>query len=80
MYKVGAKKFNIPAWSPGINLIENVFNYLRTKLLEESLNRNIAFDNFEDYSACVKKTSLSVPVEYKNKAIKSIDNQLRMVV
>ena len=55
MYKMGAKKFSIAAQSPDLNPIENAFNYVRTKLHEESLNRNITFENFEEYSACVKK-------------------------
>ena len=74
MYKMGPQKFSIPAWSPDLNLIENVFNYVRTKLREESLNRNITFENFEEYSALVKKTLLLVPVEYINKTIESMDN------
>ena len=45
MYKVGTKKFNIPARSPDMNLIENVINYVKTKLHEESFNRNITFEN-----------------------------------
>ena len=58
MYKVGAKKFNMPARSPDMNPIKNVLNYLRTKLHEESLSRNITFENFEEYSARVKKILL----------------------
>ena len=63
-----------------MSLIENIFNYVRTELHEESLNRNITFENFEEYSARVKKTLLSVPVEYINKTIKPMDNRLSMLV
>ena len=80
MYKVGAKKLSIPTRSPEMNPTENVLNYVRTKLHEESLIRNITFENFEEYSACVKKTLLAVPVKYINKTIKSMDNRLSMVV
>ena len=55
MYKVRAKKFSTPAQCPDMNSIENVFSYVRTKLHEESLNRNVTLENFEEYSACVKK-------------------------
>ena len=48
MNKVAAKKFSIPARSPDTNPIENVFNYVKTKLHEESLNRNITFENFKE--------------------------------
>ena len=63
-----------------MNPNENVFNDIRTKLHEESLNRNITFEKFEECSVGVKKTLLSVPVEYINKSIESMDNQLSMVV
>ena len=55
MYKVRDKNFSVPARSPDMNPIENVFNYERTNLHEESLNRNISFENFEEYCARVKK-------------------------
>ena len=56
-------------------------DYVRTKLHEESLNRNITFENFEEYSPCVKKSLLAVPVEYIiNKTTESMDNQLSIVV
>ena len=80
MYKVGTKKFSIPARSPDMNPSEIVFNYVRTKLHEESLSRNATFENFEEYSARVKKTLLAVPIEYINKTIESMDNRLSMVV
>ena len=79
MYKVGAKNVNMPARSPDMNPIKNVLNYVRTKL-HESLSRNITFENFEEYSARVKKTLPSVPVEYINKTIESMNNRLSMVV
>ena len=74
--KWGPKKFSRPAWSPYMNPIENVFNYVGTKLLKESFNRNITFKKFEEYSARVKKTLLSVIAENINKTIESMDNRL----
>ena len=47
-----------------MNPIENVFNYVRIKLHEESLNGNITFKNFEEYSVRVKNSFLPVSVEY----------------
>ena len=38
-----------------MNPIENVFNYVRTKLHEQSPNKNITFENFEEHSGRVKK-------------------------
>ena len=80
MYKMRAEKFSIPARSPDLNPIKNVLHYVRTKLHEESLSRNITFENFEEYSTRVKKALLSVPVEYINKTTELKDNRLSMVV
>ena len=63
-----------------MNPIENVFNYVTTKLHEQSLNRNVTFENFEEHSGRVKKKLLSVQVEYINKTIESMDNRFSMVV
>ena len=57
MYKIGVKKFSIPARIPDLNPIENVFHYVRTKLHEESLNRNITLENFEEFLLVLKKLS-----------------------
>ena len=80
MYKLRVKNFSIPARSPDMNHNENVFHYVRTKLHEKSLNRSINFENFEEYSTHLKKTLLSVPVEYINKTTESMDSRLSMVV
>ena len=80
MYKMRVKKFSILAPSPDMNPTENKFNYVRTKLHEESLNGNITFENFEEYSARVKKNLLPVPVKHISKTIELMDNRLSMVV
>ena len=58
MQKVGAKKFSIPQ-SPDINLIGNVFNFVRTKLHEESLNRNITFEKVVNILLMLKNFAIS---------------------
>ena len=80
MYKLEAKKFSIPTRNPVMNPNGNVFNFVRTKLQEESLNGNIAFINYEEYTAHINKTLESVPNGYINKTIESMDNLLSMVV
>ena len=52
-------KFSILARNPDMNPIENVFSYVRRKLHEEFHNRNITFENFEDFSAHAEKTLFS---------------------
>ena len=51
MYKMGTKNSvcqgGVLTWTP----LKKCFNYVRTKLNEQFLNRNIALENFEEYSA-----------------------------
>ena len=63
MYKVGVKTFSIPARSPDINPVENVFHYAKRKLYKESLNKNITFENLEKYFARVRKILPLVPAK-----------------
>ena len=64
-------KFSILARNPDMNPIENVFSYVRRKLHEEFHNRNITFENFEDFSAHVEKNFI---------LSESMDNRLHMMV
>ena len=52
-----------------MNPIENVFNYVKTKLQSQALQQNITFENFDQFSARVKETLENVAVEYVNKTI-----------
>ena len=45
--QVGCKLFSIPPWSPDINPIENVFHFLRKKLGEDALAKEITLKLFQ---------------------------------
>ena len=78
--EVGAKKFSIPARSPDLNPIENVFNYVKAELSSQAIKQNITFENFDQYSARVKETLENVPVEYINKTICSMSKRVGMII
>ena len=77
--KCGPKKISLTARSPDMTPIENVFNYVRTKLHEGSLNRNITFENVEEFLLLIKKLCYQYQLNI-NKTTESIDTRLSMVV
>ena len=80
LVKVGARKFGIPARSPDMNPIENVFNYVKAELHSQALEQNITFENFDEYSNRVKQTLEKVPIEYINKTINTMNKRMDMVI
>ena len=53
---IGCKIFAIPARSPGVNPIENIFNRICENLTEDAITHQIKRENFVEYSVCVKRT------------------------
>ena len=80
MTTVGAKKFSIPARSPDMNPIENVFNFVKLQLHSQALGRQLTKENFEEFSNRVKETLKSVSVDYINKTIESMDPRMSLVI
>ena len=76
----GARKFAIPPRSPDLNPIENVFHIVKKKLHEEALEYEIKRENFEEFSARVKRTLESVPVDIIDRTILSMNKRIDMVV
>jgi len=77
---VGARKFAIPARSPDVNPIENVFNYVKMELRAQALNRNITQENFLQFSARVKETLENVPIAYVDKTIDSMNGRMELII
>ena len=53
MKVVGARKFKIPARSPDLNPIENVFHNVKQQLMDEALSCNITHETFTQFSAII---------------------------
>ena len=77
---VGAKRFVIPARSPDMNPIENMFNFAKQCLHDEALKANIQFENVEQFAERVERTLKNIPVDYINKTIESMDKRMAMIV
>ena len=53
--KIGARKLIIPAHSPDLNPIENIFHINKRKLHHDALELAIRREDFESFSARVKR-------------------------
>ena len=80
MKVVGARKFKIPARSPDLNPIENVFHNVKQQLMDEALSCNITHETFTQFSARVKRTLEEYSVETIDKTIGSMDKRIRMII
>ena len=78
--KIGARKFSIPACSPDLNPIESIFHIIKKKLLQDALEMKIEREDFEEFSARVKRTLESVPVDAADRTIQSMDKRIDLIV
>ena len=75
----GCKVFAIPARSPDLNPIENIFNRIREKLTKDAITHQIKQENFEEFSASVKRTFIEFPVEELDKTIASMQKRMKLI-
>ena len=77
---IGCKVFSIPARSPDMNPIENLFNIIRSKLRSDALEQKIIHETFEKVSARVKKSLEEFPVDIINKTIESMPSRMKCIL
>lgn len=80
MEAVGASKFSIPARSPDMNPIENIFNIAKQQLRLDALSKNIVHETFDQFSERIKETLLAIPLKTINKTIESMNGRMNLVV
>ena len=78
--KIGAGKFSIPAHSPDLNPIENIFHIVKKRLHQDTLEMKIEREDFMEFSAQVKNTLEIVPVDVVDRTIQSMDKQIDLIV
>jgi len=77
---LGSKHFEIPARSPDINPIENMFHLVRKQLKEDALNLNITNESYNDFSKRVANTLLNISPEIIDKTIESMRTRMIEIV
>ena len=73
-------RFRIPARSPDLNPIENVFHLMKKALREEAIKLKITKESFEEYSKRVVRMTENFPVEIINNTIDSMAKRCHLVL
>lgn len=78
--KVGALVFSIPPRSPDINCIENFFHLVGMKLKQDTIDKNITQETYEQFTKRVKTIIKSYPIEKIDKLIDTMDKRIEMII
>ena len=77
--ELNAELLSIPARSPDINPIENLFHIGREDLQKEALVLNITHETYEDLSKRVSNTIRSISVECIDSIIYTMEKRMEMI-
>ena len=78
--EIGGKKFAIPARSPDLNPIENLFNLSKRRLRKEAILFGITHESYEEFVSRVKRMLLATSVDVIDNIIGSMDKRIGMVI
>ena len=79
MLNLGIMLFSIPARSPDLNPIENLFNQVRALIKKDSLRRQIESESKKEFTLRVKSMLESFSVCRINRLIESMPKRIEMV-
>ena len=74
------KMVQIPARSPDLNPIENVFHIVRRQLEAEVKQNTITTETWDEFVCRIKRNLWSIPKDYIDKTIASMPNRINLIV
>ena len=80
LQNMGAEVFSISPRSPDLNPIENFFYLISVKINEDSLNKNITHETFQELCERVKSIIVNYPTLKINRIIDSIDKRINIII
>ena len=78
--KMKIEQLKIPARSPDLNPIENLFHRVKKKLRLDALQNNITCETFDEFTARVKRTMYNFSTTEIDNTIKSMNHRLDLVI
>ena len=76
----GVTRFKIPARSPDINCIENVFNAMRKAIQKDAVNRKIEKEDFAQFQTRCMKIIKNFDKNYIDKVIENMPKRIELVI
>ena len=80
MGRANVQLLKIPARSPDLNPIENIFKFVGEKLRAEALQRKITHESFDEFKARVITTTMSILRDYIDKVIQSMSKRMNLII
>ena len=77
---VNAHLFTIPARSPDLNPIENIFHLVSKQIKNDAKKFNITKENFQQFSSRCKKTLMEFSPEIISKTVSSMNKRIDLVI
>lgn len=77
---IGAQRFKIPARSPDINCIENVFHAMRRAIQQDAVTRKIHRETFRQFQYRAGQIIRNFDSAYIDKVIESMPKRIDMVI
>ena len=78
--RLGCEMFGIPARSPDLNPIENIFHIVRRQLREDALEQEIKKESYDQFCERVSNTIRSTSRELIAKTIASMNRRIVAVI
>ena len=72
--------FRIPARSPDLNPIENIFNIVSAKLERDALRKQITHETFEQFSDRVEKTLCNIDPKLIDRTNDSMKKTIELII
>jgi transposase len=76
----GATLFEIPARSPDLNPIENLFHIVKKQIQSQAIAERIYKETWHAFKARVRKTILNIPITYVNNLLLSMPKRIDAVI
>ena len=77
---LGGEVVPIPARSPDMNPIENLFSLTDRALIKDTKARNITSESFDEFSSRVRDIMVNFDIQVINKLIGSMENRINEVI
>ena len=80
LFDINAKQLRIPARSPDINCIENVFAQIARLLTQQAIDHNITSEKKEEFEERVKNTLFNFPAKKIDDIIESMPRRIAAII